>query len=405
VRKLLQENKKFVLVAVLLIIGGAMANEAPNTLKAQFFYKDEISYASESIKKICPVADFKDSPKKTDGSLEGPAKLLINPIVTDVLVSFASKAVESIVDSAAAKTQPEATVIETTIPLDGFYYGSGEIAPAGGCLIFHNANKDDLSDASLVGSFVLTSSSDKSAFGFDVHHWKFSRFLKQESSSWFQEDAVRDFVIKIEFMTPGSSGLGTRSVFVEHVFPAASAKSLSKAFIHGQKLPWFASPQKPSVGTADISKSPLGTKYLPLNIKISVVETTKANQIAQWVQDIAKDKKSDISAAVKEALKKSLDENYATADEVKQVDLASAAYAAYKLAWDEMTNLKVAKPKDLAPGGGQPEKDKLEADVRAWKALMTAKLQLVAGKKTLARAAFSNANLSWPGDLPSIGFD
>ncbi|KAB2920651.1 MAG: hypothetical protein F9K30_16105 [Dechloromonas sp.] len=397
----IKTNRFIQLIAMLLIMGEAMASDAINTLKAQFIYRDDIADASEAIRAICPSSD--KGAKTSEMKGKGRELTQFVPILSDVLVSFAGKAVESIIDSAAAKTQPEATVLETTIPLDGFYDNSGDIAPSGGCLIFHNAPDDNLSDASLLASFVLFPSSDKSAFRFDVNYWKFSRFLKEESSSWFQEDGIRDFILKIEFLTPGSSGLGTRSVFVEHVFSAMSAKSLSRAFTQGQKLPWFSSPPKLSGGMSDTSRSSI--KYLPLNIKISVVETTKANQIAQWVQDIAKEKKSDFSAAVKDALKKSLDESYAAADDAKQVDLASVAYSAYKATWDEMASQKAAKPKDVGAAASQPDRDKHEADMLAWRASMTVKLQLVAGKRTIARAAFSNANLSWPGDLPSISID
>lgn len=368
-----------------------MAKEGAGTLKAQFIYLDEIATAPKALQDLCPQ--------------DGAQSVELAAIAVDTAISLAGKAVESIIDAAAAKTQPEATTLDVTIPLGGFYDEKGDIAVAGGCLIFHNADKADLSDASMIGSFRLVPSFDRTAFRFQVFKWKFSSFLKPESSSWFQQDGVRDFVLKIEFLSPGSAGLGTRAVYVEHTFIAVSALSIAAAFSKGQDLPWFSSPAKPSGLPINPSSGKQGTRYLPLNIRVTVVETTKANQFAQWVQDVAKEKKADISSAVKEAVKKSLDENYAVSDQSKQADAASTAYAAYKAAWDDATAHKASRPKDPGAAADQGTKGKFAADTQAWKALLTVKLQGVAAKKVLARSAFSGAQLDWPGDLPTINVE
>ena len=368
-----------------------MARDGAGTLKAQFIYSDQIATVPKVLQDLCPQG--------------GAQSVAVAAIAADVAVNLAGKVVESVIDAAAARTQPEATTLDVTIPLSGFYDEKGDIAVAGGCLIFHNADKDNLSDASMIGSFILVPSFDRTAFRFQVFKWQFSNFLKPETGNWFQQDGVRDLVLKIEFLSPGSVGLGTRSVYVEHTFVAVSALSIAAAFSKGQDLPWFSSPAKPSGLPINPPSGQQGTKYLPLNIRITVVETTKANQFAQWVQDIAKDKKADISSAVKEAVKKSLDENYAVSDQSKQADAASLAYAAYKTAWDDGTAHKASRPKDPGAAADLATKDKFAADTQAWKALLTVKLQGVAAKRVLARSAFSGAQLDWPGDLPTISVD
>lgn len=368
-----------------------MAKEGPGTLKAIFIYSDEISTSTPALRDLCP---------QDVGQSIGLAA-----IATDIVVNLAGKAVESIIDAAAAKTQPEATTLDISFPLEGFYDEKGDIAVSGGCLIFHNADEPDLSDASMLGSFMLVPSYDRTAFRFHVYRWRFSSYLKPQIKRWLQEDGIRDFVLKIEFLSPGSSTLGTRSVYVEHTFIAASATTLGTAFSKGQKLPWFSSPSKPSGLPVNPASTSGKGRYLPLNIRVTAVETTKANQFAQWVQDIAVEKKADISAVVKESVRKSIDESYAVTDKMKQADVASTAYATYKAAWDDGTTHKASKPKALAASADQVAIDKFTADTQAWKALLTVKVQGLAAKKVLARAAFSNAELDWPGDLPAVLVD
>lgn len=366
-----------------------MAKDGAGTLRAQFIYPDEVEKSSPALQALCPKPATKASPL---GAIA---------IATDIVVSLAAKVAESLIDAAAARTQAEATVLDVTVPLSGFYDEKGDIAVTDGCLVFHNAEKSDLSDATMRASFVLMSSFDRTAFRFKVHEWWFSSFLKPETTRWLMQDNLRDFVLKIEFLSPGSSGLGTRAVYVEHPFVAVSATSLQAAFAKGQDLPWFSAPAKPS----GLPINPPSGRYLPLNIRITAVETTKPNQLAQWVQDIAKDKKTDISAAVKDAVKKSIDENYAVTDKAKQADAAATAYAAYKTSWDDGAAHKAAKPKPPSATADQPTQDKFAADLQAWKAGLIVRLQGISAKKALARSAFSTADLGWPGDLPTISAD
>ena len=93
-------------------IGSAATAEGPGVLKAQFVYKDDL--------KKNPLAAKCKAPETR---MAGAA------ILTDIVVSLAGKLTESIIDAAAAKTQAEATTLETVIPVPGFY-GAKDIAIA-----------------------------------------------------------------------------------------------------------------------------------------------------------------------------------------------------------------------------------------------------------------------------------
>ena len=167
-----------------------------------------------------------------------------------------------------------------------------------GCLVFHNGIDDKASQASIKAVLQVTVSPDLTAFRFTVREWQFQRFLKPITTSWFQTSGIKDFVLKIEFLSPGSEGLGTRRVFVEHPFVAVDRETIANAFTPDQQLPWFSSPPRSSPDATDLN--------LPLNLKITLVETTKPNQFAAWMQEIAKDKKTDVAALVKDAVKRAV---------------------------------------------------------------------------------------------------
>jgi hypothetical protein len=184
-------------------------------------------------------------------------------------------------------------------------------------------------------------------------------------------------------------------VFIEQLFQGMDETSLGKAFFPTQQLPWFATPARPPSDARNGS-------YLPLNLRITLVETTKPNQFAQWMQDVAKEKKNDISTAVKDAVRKSLDPNFAATEQTKLAEAAASAYAAYKAAWDDGFTHKAAEPKKPGDTADQASRDKYKAEKLAWDSLLTIKIQNVSAKRVLAHSAFQAANLSWPGDLPAL---
>jgi len=376
-------------VAALICFGGtAMAKEGAGTLKAFFIYPSDVVTSPPSLQALCPAI--------------GAQSIAAATIATDVIVSLAGKVAESLIDATAARTQPEATTLDTTIPIAGFYNEKGEVAANGGCLIFHNADQDDLADASIVASLLLVPSFDRSAFHFEVFAWKFNSYLKPRTSRWLQQDDVRDFALKIEFLSPSSSGLGTRSVFVEQLYTGVSKESLATALVKGHRLPWLAAPAKPTnLPGANAAPAAIG-RYLPLNVRVTMVETTRPNQFAHWVQEIAKEKRTDIASAVRDAVRRSLDDTVAATDRAKLVDAAGIAYSAYKTAWDEAATAKASRPQDPQAAAGSAAADKYLADLQAWKAALTVRVQTIATKRTLARTAFAAAELDWPGDFPSI---
>ncbi|RJF95776.1 hypothetical protein D3871_20580 [Noviherbaspirillum saxi] len=367
-------------------MGPARAESESGTLKAFFFYATEEIPTGLADK--CPPRPEVEMPVAVAG------------IVTDIAVSLIGKAAESLVDAVAARTQAEATTLDVTLPIEGFFTEKGSVAVTGGCLLFHNGNNADASDASLLMSLALVPSFDGSAFRFNVFQWRFNRFLNPNPSHFFQNSRLRDVVLKIEFLTPSSAGLGTRAVFVEHVFQGVDQKAVENAFLTNQRLPWFASPSKPTLP----SSTPPG-RYGPLNVRITIIETTRPNQFARWVQDIAKEKRTDIANAAKGALRQSLDSNFAATEQMKLNDAAATAYTGYKTAWDDAITYRGQKPKKLDAAADQAAKEKYSADLLAWQSNLTVKSQNVSAKRTLARSAFEAADLSWPGDLPAVNID
>ena len=368
-----------VMLASLLPLCGANAasQEGPGVLRAEFIYADMLG-KSELTKGKCKPPEERSAAAA---------------IAVDVAVGLAGKLAGSLIDAAAAKTQPEAITIEAVAPLDGFY-DAKSVAVDKGCLVVHNGTAKDAAGASLKGIFQVEVSPDSTAFRFTVIEWKFERFLRPHTSQWFQDAGTRDFVLKIEFLAPGSEGLGRRAVFVEHAFIAVDRDAMVKAFEPGQKLPWFAAPQPPSGKLTDLS--------LPLNLRATVVETTKPNQLAVWVRDIANDKKTDVKSLVQDAVRTSLDPNFAATQDAQSATAAGTAYGAYKSAWDTYAAQVAAKPADLPASATAIQRAAYAAALAAWQAGVTVNLQLTEAKKVAARAAFSAASLSWPGDLPPI---
>ena len=109
-------------------------------------------------------------------------------MAVDFVVGLAAKVAESVIDAAAARMQAEATTLDTTIPLDGFYAADGSMEVDAGYLVFHNGTDAAAKQASIIGVFQLTSSADGTAFRFSVARWEHKHFLKQHSAKWFQSD-------------------------------------------------------------------------------------------------------------------------------------------------------------------------------------------------------------------------
>ena len=375
--------RSFAILIALFSATVAQASDGPGLLRGKFLYKEELS----------------KNPLAAQCKPEG--QRFVPPVAVDIAVALAGKVTESIIDAVVAKSQPEATTLEAVIPLDGFYNaydeaaGGSDAAVQNGCLVFHNGSDDRGTGATLKAVWQVAVAPDNSAFRFDVVEWQFDRFLKPIPDRWNQKTDVRDFVLKIEFLSPGQDSLGTRSVFVEHSFIAVDAQAIAKAFTPGQELPWFSSPtQSRSSNAKDLN--------VPLNIRITVVETTKPNQFALWMQDIAKEKKADISTIVKDAVKRSLDPVFDATESAKKAETAGSAYGAYKTAWDSLSTQQATKPADLPANATAAAQSAYKASLNSWQASMTVGRQLVEARRLAAKAAFSAAGLPWAGDLPGL---
>lgn len=369
-------NPLFLSICLVLSLTCIKANseETPGILHAAF-----IANADLDSSLLTKDTDCKTLPKGRD----------VDSIVVDIVVGLAGKITESLIDQVAAKTRAEITSLETITPIDGFYNVNG-VEVENGCLVIHNGEVSDARGATIKALFRLKVSPDSTAFRFDVVDWKFTRFLKPKTSRWFQNSQNRDFALKIEFLIPGTESLGTRANFIEFKFDNVSEANLAQAFKPKQKLHWFASPAHPEISEKATT--------LPLNIKVTVVETTKPNQFADWLNEIAKDKKSDISRLVQESVRKSLDEQHAANQEAIAAKNAGDAYDAYKTAWDTYASHVALKPTD-------PNDSAYNADLIAWTAKLGVTKKLLESKKISAKVAYSKASISWPGNLPLIEDD
>lgn len=354
----------------------AETEEGPGILRGTFVYVSDID--KNELTRKC----------KQEAKAES-----FSGVATDVVVGLAGKVMESIIDAAAAKTQPEATTLETVIPLEAFYGDKG-IAINNGCLVIHNGKVGTAEGASLLGVFRAIQSSDATAFRFTVIEWKFDRFLKPSTSHWFQDSDNKDFVLKIEFLSPGAEGLGKRAVFVEHTFLDVNKDAMAVAFQSNQQLPWFAAPTPPSDKGAKRS--------VPLNIRVTIVETTRPKMFATWIQEIAKNKKTDIVKLVQDGVKKSIDENYAASQDAQSATAAGSSYSEYKAAWDAYAQEVSKEPAALKPSPTRDEQAAYDAAKASWTAQVTVKYRVLEAKKVTAKSAFSLASLPWPGDLPAI---
>ncbi len=342
------------------------------TLKARFIYPDELAECSKDLQEYLP--------KPVDAAARRASENLALPVAaTNLAVSLVGKAVESIVDAAALLMQAEVTTLDATVPVEGFFGSSGDIAVRGGYLLFHNSNNDDPAQGTLAMSLELIASPDRSAFGFRVQHWQFRKFLA--SGNLFQQSKSRDVVLRIEFLSPSSSELGIRAVFIERVLTGVGVLQVASAFKKDDRLPWCACP--PNAAQTQV------VRYAPMNIRITVVETTRPRKIAEWLQQEARSRKASIVSGVQEAARHALDAVHASAQQASHAEAASAAYSGYKAAWDDACAYVQKKP---ASG---PE-------LSVWKAGKEAYAQALAAKRSVAKAAFASASLDWPGDLPDI---
>ncbi|PZP98435.1 MAG: hypothetical protein DI587_13865 [Variovorax paradoxus] len=351
-------------------------------LRAAFLYRSELGQHSYTRHLAVPGAAASEAATAVGG---GAA------LAVELAVGLVGKAAESLIDAAAAYVEPDAAVLDVTIPLDGFYEGAGPAAVDGGCLVFHDTR--DPRKAMLGGALQLRLSGDGSAFRFHVVKWTYEGFL-QPDGRLLQRQGDRDVAFKVEFLTPGIEGLGNRTAFMERLFTNVDADERATLLQEGEALPWIAAPRRPAVLTGEI---PAGERSVPLNVRVTVIETPKPNQLGAMLLSLAKDKRTQIVDWAKESAKAALGPA-AAAHDPKLADEAGAAYTAYATAWDAWHAIHEARPQPptAADPAAQAEHDK---NLKQWTAQREVKLRLQDSRRLLARAAFETAGLPWPGDL------
>ncbi|WP_326543157.1 hypothetical protein [Pseudorhodoferax sp.] len=354
-------------------------------LRAKFLYRDQLGQ-HPLTRDLAPRAG-PAGPGPMGAAPAGAGAAL----AVDLAVGLVGKAAESLIDAAAAYAHADAAVLDVTVPLDGFYEAAGPAAVGGGCLVFHDAN--DPADAVLSGVLKLQMAGDGSAFCFEVVRWKYEGFLQPDKL--LQKQGDRDVAFKIEFLTPGSEGLGARAAFVERLFTNVDADERSTLFRPGEQLPWITAPRRPAVLAGEL---PAGARTMPLNVRITMIETPKPNQLGAMLLGIAKDKRSQIVDWAKDSAKGLLSPAAAAPADPKVADEAGTAYTAYATAWEVWRALGEAEP-TLPAAADAAAKAKHDSAHKAWQAQREVKLRIQDSRRLLARAAFEKAALPWPGDL------
>lgn len=294
-------------------------------------------------------------------------------------VGLATKAAESLIDAAALWAQPDVARLECVTPIDGFFGADGKPGVEHACLVMHDGSNRAGDGRSMLGIFQIVLSPDGTAFRFDVAHWEAGRFQNQVDGlrRLFAREGTRDIALKFEFLSPGAEGLGTRSVFIEQVFTDIDAQELAALFEKGQRLPWMAVPRRPA--------EPAAT--LPLNLKVTLLETEKPRQFAAWLLQQAQARKGELSGLVKDAVQKAIDPGFAATERARLAGAADTAFAAYRTAWDELAAHRKARP-----AAGDPA-------LASWSSGEIVRKAVLDSRRSVARAAFDAADLPWPGDL------
>lgn len=314
--------------------------------------------------------------------------------LTELAVGLVGRATESLIDAAALWAQPDVARLEDVAPVDAFYNPDRSLAVEGGCLVFHDGHDLAGSSRTLLAVFQVEASPDGTAFGFTVRHWSARQFQNDPSvvKRLFSRSGERDIALKIEWLSPGAEGVGTRAVFVEHIFSAIDPDELERLFEKGQRLPWMVVPRWPA-------DAPAGKPALPLNLKVTLLETTQPNQLAAWLLEQAKARKADLSGLVQDALRRAADPAQAAAEQAKRAGAADTAFGDYRQAAVETAAQRAAEPKPAPAGATTAQEEQHRADRLAWQAALSSREAVQRSKRLSARTAFDAADLPWPGDL------
>ena len=364
------------IAAVLAIVTATPADATDARLRADLYP------AGDFVKSALAKAHCAVAPAPTRG------------VVSDVLVGLVGKATGALLDGIAAKLRADAQTLEARSSIDAFYEGKRPTL-AGACLVIHNGKHPDGDNATLAGVFQIEFSKDLTAWRLENKFWKFDRFLIA-TTRWGQLETERDFALTVRLSKPGQDG-GEKASVLETILSSASLSAIQKAFQPGEKLPWM-----PVLVAPSSEQDKVFTQ--PMNLRVTVVETTKANQLATWLREAAAEKKDEVVSLAKDLARRALDSGYAASEDAKAAVTAAGAYNDYKSAWDAWAQLLANKPAD--PGAAAQTDNtvrlRYEADLNSWIARVQAAKALVKAKGIAAAGSFNAADLGWPGELPDL---
>lgn len=330
-----------------------------------------------------------------------PANFALPAVVAPVLFDVASKFIEtgvtSIVDAAAMRLRAEATTLDATIPVDGIYKADGTNDIDQATLFLHNGTNEQAEGASFALKLSFVVSPDRTAFRLRVDDWSIQRFLNPKPHALWQTPE-RDWVLRIEFLTPSAEGLGSRAAFVELAFQAVTLEALRAALYKGRTLHWLAMPALPM---ALAGGSPPGSAehYLPFNVRATIVETTKPKMFAKWLDDSLTANKANLAKTAVSEFRSTLDPAQRATDDAAVLKTASTAFTSYQSAWNALQASIAAEPTEPATGATAEEQKKHQAARAKWEADKTLQNKGVTIARSIAVIAFRNAGIGWPGDL------
>lgn len=367
--------------------------QGPGTLRIAFIYRHE--QAGHPLARFCAPL-----PQAPAGAAALPLALpaVAAAALLDVGAKFIESGVTSLVEAAAMQMREHATTLEATVPVSGFYAASGAAALDGATLVLHNGVDEHAANASFTLSLSLIVSPDRTAFRLRVFSWAVDRFLNPQPRL-FMQSHERDWLLRVAFVTPGSTVLGTQPAVVELTMPKVTLAMLEGALYTGQDLHWMPVPPAPlaMAGAAAGAGS-----FLPFNIRATIVETTKPGMFAKWVEQSLTASKTSLASAATSTFRASADPVQKGVDDTKRLEAANTAFASYRKAWDSLKTMSDTRP---ALAGGQTAPADLRqhsADVLKWETGFALQEKTLAVARASAVVALHNAGIGWAGDLPPI---
>lgn len=360
--------------------------QGPGTLRLAFIYRHE--QAAHPLTRFCAPL-----PQVPAGAAAFPLALpaAATAALFDVGAKFLDAGVSSLAEALAMHMREHATTLDATVPVSGFYAANGATALDGATLVLHNGEDEHAAKASFTLSLSFLASPDRTAFRLRVHCWSIERFL-QPKPRRFMQSRERDWLLRLAFVSPGSTVLGAQPAEVELVMPKVTLATLKAALYPGRDLPWLPSPATPPA----MADPPSGSATcLPFNIRVTVIETTRPGLFARWVEQSLTASKTSLATAATSTFRANADPVQRAADESKRLAAASTAFAQYRSAWDSLKKASDSRPAPTGPG-------QHSAELVQWETSVALHEKTLAMARAAAVMALHHAGIGWAGDLPPI---